>query len=107
VGKFLWHGTYTERGTQALVEEGGTKRRAAVEQAVAAMGGTLETMYWAFGDEDYYAIVDLPDNVSSVAVSLAAATAGSVRIKTIVLLTAEELDQAATRAHEYTGPGAR
>ena len=39
-------------------------RRAGVEQAVTAMGGTLEAMYFAFGDDDDYAIVDLPDNVS-------------------------------------------
>jgi hypothetical protein len=38
---------------------------------------------------------------------LAAAQAGAVRLKTIVLLTAEDLDKAATRAHEYKGPGAR
>jgi hypothetical protein len=69
MAKFLWHGSYSERGAKALVVEGGTKRRAGVEQAVTAMGGTLEAMYFAFGDDDYYAIVDLPDNVSGPAVS--------------------------------------
>lgn len=107
MAKFLWHGSYTEQGARALIEEGGSARRAGVERAVSAMGGTLEAMYWAFGDEDYYAIVDLPDNVSSAAVSLATALAGAVRIKTVVLLTAEEFDEAARRASEYTGPGAR
>jgi uncharacterized protein with GYD domain len=107
MAKFLWHGSYPERGAKALVEQGGTQRCAEVEQAVAAMGGTLEAMYFAFGDDDFYAIVDLPDNVSGAAVSLAAAQAGAVRLKTIVLLTADELDQAARRAHEYQGPGAR
>jgi len=107
MAKFLWHGSYTERGAKALAEEGGTKRRAGVEQAVAAMGGTLEAMYFAFGDDDYYAIVDMPDHVSGAAVSLATALAGAVRLKTVVLLTAEDLDEAARRAHEYQGPGAR
>ena len=107
MAKFLWHGSYSERGAKALVEEGGTKRRAGVEQAVTAMGGTLETMYFAFGDDDFYAMVDMPDNVSGAAVSLATALAGAVRLKTVVLLTAEELDEAARRAHEYQGPGAR
>ena len=107
MAKFLWHGSYSERGAKALADEGGTKRCAEVEQAVTAMGGTLEAMYFAFGDDDYYAIVDLPDNVSGAAVSLAAARAGTVRLKTIVLLTAEDLDKAARRAHEYQGPGSR
>jgi uncharacterized protein with GYD domain len=105
--KFLWPGSYSERGAKALVEEGGTKRRAGVEQAVTAMGGTLEAMYWAFGDEDYYAIVDLPDHVAGAAVSLATAVAGAVRVKSVVLLTAEELDEAARRYQEYSGPGAQ
>jgi len=107
MAKFLWHGSYTERGAQALADEGGTKRRAGVEQAVAALGGTLQGMYFAFGADDYYAIVDMPDQVSGAAVSLATALAGAVRLKTVVLLTAEDLDEAARRAHEYRGPGAR
>jgi uncharacterized protein with GYD domain len=107
MAKFLWHGSYTERGAKALADEGGTKRRAGVEKAVTSMGGTLEAMYFAFGDDDYYAIVDMPDHVSGAAVSLATALAGAVRLKTVVLLTAEDLDEAARRAHEYQGPGAR
>jgi uncharacterized protein with GYD domain len=105
--RFLWHGSYTERGAKALVDEGGTKRRAGVQEAVAAMGGTLEAMYFAFGDDDYFAIVEMPDHVSAAAVSLAAAKAGAVRLRTVVLLTAEDLDEATRRAHEYQGPGAR
>jgi hypothetical protein len=45
MAKFLWHGSYSKGGAKALVEEGGTKRRAGVERAVTAMGGTLEAMY--------------------------------------------------------------
>jgi hypothetical protein len=45
--------------------------------------------------------------VSGAAVSLATALADAVRLKTVVLLTAEDLDEAARRAHEYQGPGAR
>ncbi|MGE3289510.1 MAG: GYD domain-containing protein [Pseudonocardia sp.] len=107
MAKFLWHGSYSQRGVKALVEEGGTARRAGVERAVTAMGGTLETMYFAFGDDDYYAVVDLPDNVSAAAVGLATALAGAVQLRTVVLLTAADLDEAARRAHEYQGPGAR
>jgi GYD domain len=75
------------------------------EQAVAAMDGTLEAMYFAFGVDDYYAIVDMPDNVSGAAVSLATALAGAVRLKTVVLLTAEDLDEAAEEGPRV--PGAR
>ena len=86
MAKFLWHVSYSKGGANALVEEGGTKRRAGVERAVTAMGGTLEAMYFAFGDDDYYAIVDLPDNVSGAAVSLATALAGAAAVSVLLLV---------------------
>ena len=31
MAKFLWHGSYSERGAKALVEQGGTQRCAEVD----------------------------------------------------------------------------
>jgi uncharacterized protein with GYD domain len=105
--KFLWRASYSDDGLKRLVEDGGTKRRAEVEQAIEAMGGKVEAVYWAFGEDDVYAIADLPDNVSAAAISLATAQAGFVRLKTVVLMTAEEVDQATKRSGEYRVPGTR
>ncbi len=103
--KYLFQGSYTEEGLRGLLEEGGSKRREATEQLVKSLGGTLEAYYFAFGDNDFYVIVDTPDNVSASAGSLVANASGAVKVKTIVLLTPEEVDQAVKKTVEYRPPG--
>jgi len=104
--KMLWHGCYTVEGAKGLIKEGGTGRRKAVEQLVSSAGGKLEAIYWAFGDNDVYLIADLPDNATAASVSLAVAVAGAVEIKTVVLLTADEIDDATKKSITYRPPGA-
>jgi hypothetical protein len=40
--------------------EGGSGRVAAVRQLIESLGGTLESMHFAFGSADWYVTVDLP-----------------------------------------------
>jgi hypothetical protein len=47
-------------------------------------------------------IVDLPDNVSAAAASLIANASGASKYTMTVLITPEEMDQAAKVAHEMT-----
>ncbi len=103
--KYLFHASYTEEGLKGILKEGGSSRRKAVEQAIKGLGGTLEAFYYVFGDTDSIAIADLPDNVSSTAFSLIANAAGMVRIKTTVLTTPEEVDQATKKSVDYRPPG--
>ncbi len=103
--KYLFHGSYVGEGLKGLLKEGGSKRREAVEQAVNGMGGRLEGFYYAFGDVDVYAVADLPDNISSAALALLINASGAVSIKTTVLLTPEEVDQAAKVSIDYRPPG--
>ncbi len=107
--KYQIQGSYTEEGLKGLLKEGGSKRREATEQALKAIGGTLEAYYYAFGDNDFYVIVDLPDNVNATAVVLVANASGAVKNKTTVLITPEEVDQAGDQAAkvggEYRPPG--
>lgn len=46
-------------------------------------------------DADAFVIADAPDHASIAAVSLAVAASGGARIKIVVLVTPEEMDQAA------------
>jgi uncharacterized protein with GYD domain len=101
----MWYGSYTKDGVQGLMKEGGSGRRKAVEQLVASAGGKLEALYWGFGDNDVYVIADVPDNATAASVSLAVAAAGAVHLKTIVLLTAEEMDDATKKSVSYRPPG--
>ncbi len=69
--KYLVQASYTHDGAKGLLKDGGTARRAAVEQMVTGMGGRLEGVYFAFGDADAYVILDAPEYVTGGAVSLA------------------------------------
>jgi uncharacterized protein with GYD domain len=105
--KYLFEGDYSAEGTRGLLKDGGSKRKAVVAKALKKMGGKLDAMYFTFGIRDVICIVDLPDNVSAAAVSLAVSSSGSIAFKTTVLLTPEEVDQASTKQDSgYTPPGA-
>jgi uncharacterized protein with GYD domain len=69
------------------------------------VGGTLEAFYFGFGEQDAYAIADLPDNESAAALVLAVNAAGGAVARTVVLLTPEEVDAAARRSVGYRAPG--
>ena len=105
MAKYLWKVSYSSDGLKGLVKEGGTKRRAAVDRLTEGLGGKLESFYYALGDDDAFVIVDLPDNISAVAVSLAVNSVGAVQIKTVPLLSPEELDEASKKSVDYTPPG--
>ena len=103
--KYLIQGSYTEEGLKGLLKEGGSKRREAAERIINSAGGTLEVLYFAFGDNDFYVIADLPDNVSGAATSIFVNASGAIKTKTVVLLTPEEVDQAVKKTVEYRSPG--
>ena len=103
--KYLFEASYTAEGLKGLLKDGGSKRREDLQKAVKQLGGTLEAIYFAFGDEDVFSIVDMPDNVSATAIALAITVSGAARIKTVVLLTPEEVDQATKKSVKYRAPG--
>lgn len=103
--KYLFQASYVGEGLKGLLKEGGSKRRETVEQTIKGMGGTLEGFYYAFGEDDVFAIADLPDNISTAALALLINASGAVKLKTTVLLTPEEIDQATKKSIDYRPPG--
>jgi uncharacterized protein with GYD domain len=103
--KYLYEAHYTPDGAKGIIKEGGSARKAAIEQAVTAFGGRVETFYFAFGGVDAYVIVDLPDNVAAAAMALAVNQSGLASTRTVVLLTPEETDAATKKSVPYRGPG--
>jgi uncharacterized protein with GYD domain len=103
--KFLIIANYTAEGVKGVLAKGGSARRAAVEKAVAELGGSLESFYFGFGEDDAYVTVDLPDNGKAAAVALNVAATGMVGLRTIVLLTPEEIDEAARVPSAYQPQG--
>lgn len=107
MAKFLSHGSYSLEGVKGLIKEGGSARRSHFKEIVGHLGGNVEAFYYAFGGDDVYSIVDLPDNVSSAALSMALAAGGGFRSSTIALLTPEDVDQAVRKVASvgYRPPG--
>jgi uncharacterized protein with GYD domain len=92
--KYLIEVNYTADGLRALQKDSAAGRKAAVTKAVTGLGGKIESFYFAFGEHDIIAIVDLPDSASAAALALASSATGRVRTKTTALLTMEETDAA-------------
>ena len=105
MARYLLQGSYTTEGIKGVLKDGGTGRREAVSAALEAMGGKLESMYYAFGATDVYVIIEAPDNVSALALSMGVASTGTVNVKTTVLMTIEEVDQATKKTISYRAPG--
>jgi uncharacterized protein with GYD domain len=103
--KFLIEASYTQDGVKGVQSAGGNSRRDAVAQVAESAGGKLESFYFAFGDHDAYVVVDLPDNESAAAVALTVNSSGGASVRTVVLLTPDEVDAAAQRSVEYRPPG--
>jgi uncharacterized protein with GYD domain len=103
---YLWQASYTAEGVKGLRKDGGTKRRAAVQQMVEKAGGKLHAFYFAFGDPDVCGIAEFPDHATAVGLSLAVNASGAVSFRTSVLITPEEMDAAVKKAIAYSPPGA-
>lgn len=105
MSKYLITGSYTIEGVKGLMRDGGSGRRRAVETMMSKLGGKLEALYFAFGENDVYAVVDVPDNQTATAFALAVNQSGAVNIRTTVLLTPEEVDEAIRKQVDYRPPG--
>jgi len=103
--KYLIEASYTVEGVRGVKDAGGSSRRDAVAKVAESVGGQLESFYFAFGDHDVYTVVDLPDNESAATVALTVNAAGGATVRTVVLLTPEEVDAAAKRSADYRPPG--
>ena len=70
-----------------------------VRPVVEKLGGKITHGWFAFGDYDLVAIIEMPGNVEAAAFSLAASAGGAIRaLKTTPLLTTAEGVEALRKA---------
>ena len=105
MAKYFVQVSYTTEGVKGLLNDGGTKRRAVVDKLFKSLGGSVENFYYAFGESDLIIIADFPDNASVASAVLTVVGTGAVGCKTTVLLTPEDIDQAAKKSPSYSPPG--
>ncbi len=111
MGKYALIGGYTSDAWAKMIDNPGD-RVAAVRKTAEAVGAKLDTFFWSFGDDDYLAIIDAPDDVTAGSLAIAVGSSGSLRnLRTIKLITPEEgrkvLEKAKAAKAVYAPPGAK
>src|SRR3990172_10266483 len=91
MAKYLVIGSYTAQGAAGVLKEGGSGRRDAARQVIESVGGTLESIYWGFGTDDFYATVELPGHAAATAASLKISSSGAARVRTVPLITPHDI----------------
>ena len=102
---YMIRASYTVSGIQGVIKGGAASRVSAVEALVGSVGGRVLSAHWAFGDDDFIGICELPDNAAAMAVAATVGASGAASVTTTVLLTAAEVDDAISRRPEYRAPG--
>ena len=106
MANYLFRASLSSEGVAGLRAEGGIARRNVVKDAIEKLGGTLESFYFAFGDDDVVVICELPDNETAAAFAMETSSSGRVSVSTTVLLTPEEVDRSRKQESGWRAPGA-
>ncbi len=106
MAKYMIKASYSPEGIKGVMAKGGSARAEAIEKLAAGVGGAVDGVYFSFGTDDLYAIVDAPSNEAMAAIAGTVGQTGVVSsYETVVLLTPAQIDEAATMSVDYTPPG--
>lgn len=103
--KYLFEASYTPEGVKGLQSAGAASRVAALTDMCSALGGSLVSFDFAFGDVDAFVVCELPDDGAAASAAFAVGASAATTLRTIKLLTVEEADAALARAAAYRPPG--
>ena len=104
---FLLQGAYTAEAWAALVKNP-VDRVEVIRPIIEKLGGKVEGAWFAFGDYDVVLVMQMPDQVSAAAFSLAVAASGAFKShKTTPLMTIADGVEAMKKAAGtgYRPPG--
>ena len=106
MSKYLLKVSYSAEGLRGVMKEGGTNRVKAVEHALAGVGGSLESFYFAFGQDDVYVIADVPTTPQRWRWPRPSpARVRSSSYETVVLLSPSGVDPGLNVTVDYAPPG--
>ena len=103
--KFLIKANYTAEGMKGLQKDKASGREKAIAAACKSVGGKLDAVYFALGDDDVFVIVDLPSHVQVSSLCIAVGASGMANTRTVSLLTVAEMDKALGEGLKYRPPG--
>jgi uncharacterized protein with GYD domain len=95
---YLLQVAYTPQAWDTLIRNP-QNRMDAVAPAVEQLGGSITGGWLAFGEYDLITVIDLPDNISAAAFSMAVSAGGAISaIKTTPLMSIEDAVEAMRKA---------
>lgn len=94
---YLGRFKYSAAAIKAMIENP-QDRGAAAAQTAESLGCKLHGIWWTLGEHDGAFLVEAPDNVAVVALSMAVGASGQVSTEANVLLDMNEAQEAMRRA---------
>ena len=106
--KFLIQATFNQEAAKRLIEDGGTKRAAAVQELFKQLGARLESLHFSPQNEgpDAFGIVEVPaGGADALAIVALAGRTGGITLTARRIYTPEELDKVAEKSKGVPVPG--
>jgi uncharacterized protein with GYD domain len=104
--KYLVHGLYSAEGFKGLLKETASARKASISKTYESLGGRVEAFYLTEENAGLVMIADLPDSVSTAALTLVVQASGAfASLHATQLYGVEELDQAIKKTVAWRPPG--
>jgi uncharacterized protein with GYD domain len=98
---YLGRFKYSAEAIKAMIENP-HDRGAAAAQAAESLGCRLHNLWWTLGDRDGAFLLEAPDNVAAVALSMAVGASGQITSEVTALLDMNEAQDAMRRAAAAT-----
>jgi uncharacterized protein with GYD domain len=98
---YLGRFKYSAEAIKAMIENP-QDRSAAAARTAESLGCKLHGLWWALGDHDGVFLMEAPDNMTVVALSMAVGASGQISTENTVLLDMSEAQEAMRRAAAAT-----
>jgi uncharacterized protein with GYD domain len=98
---YLGRFKYSADAIKAMIEDP-QDRSAAAAEAAESLGCKLHGIWWALGEHDGAFLLEAPDNVAVVALSMAVGASGQISSEVTALLDMDEAQEAMRRAAAAT-----
>ena len=106
MAKYMIKASYSPEGIKGVMAKGGSARADAIEKLASGVGGSVEAVYFSFGSDDLFAIIEAPGHEAMAAIAGTVCQTGALsKYETVVLLTPAQIDEAANMTVAYTPPG--
>lgn len=94
--KFIGLFRFTDQGIRNY--QGTVDRTKNATEAIAKMGGKLQTVHWTLGEYDVVSLMEFPDDETAAAFSLQVGALGNARVTTLRAFDPDEMGKIIAKA---------